>query len=102
MNRTSPISTLYFNDSELMTLNETFLRSLFESHILGPAARSDILTFGLVVLYVPTFLSGLIGNGLLCLIILSRRRFRNITNLFLCNLTIADLAGTFLRSFIKK
>jgi len=102
MNRTSETSTLHYNGTESLTINDTLLRSLLERHILGPAQGSDIFTVGLIVLYVPTFMSGLIGNGLLCLIILTRRRFRNITNLLLCNLTIADISGRSNNCFLSR
>lgn len=74
------------------TLNETLLRILLESHI-GKIKSKDSVTIGLVMLYVPTFLAGIIGNALLAVVILTRRRHRNMTNLFLCNLAVADLSG---------
>lgn len=74
------------------TLNDTLLRALLESHLLENI-KSDNVALGLVILYIPAFLAGIVGNGLLTLVILARRRFRNITNLLLCNLAVADLSG---------
>lgn len=84
---------VFSNGSGNLTMDEALLRSFLESQIIGPAVDSDIFTVGLIALYVPTFLAGIIGNGLLVYIILSRRRFRNMTNLLLCNLAFADLSG---------
>lgn len=78
------------------TMNQTIVRDLLENHLLGHFKREESVAFGLVVLYIPAFLAGLLGNGFLTVIILSKQRLRNITNLFLCNLTIADLSGKFI------
>lgn len=76
------------------TLNNTMLRAMLENHFLGKNKSASTVAIGLVILYVPVFLAGIIGNGLLTLVIIARRRFRNITNLFLCNLAVADLSVT--------
>jgi hypothetical protein len=88
-----------FEDNETIynfTLNDTFLRTLLEQHLYGQTGINDHVTLVLVVLYVPVFLGGFIGNGLLTLVICARRRFRNITHLLLCNLACADLSGNHL------
>lgn len=81
----------YVNSSvDNKTLNDTLVRDFMQNHLFGEN------TFGiglLVYLYIPVFLAGFIGNGLLMLIILSKPRLRNGTNLFLCNLAFADLCG---------
>ena len=81
------------NSSLNVTLNETFLRSLLEDHFLHQRDQTESIALGLVILYVPTFLAGMIGNSLLAIVILARRRFRNVTNFLLCNLAISDLSG---------
>lgn len=75
------------------TLNQTMLRNMIEDTLLGNIYRKKSIAFGLVVLYVPAFLFGFFGNGCLTAVILSKRRLWNLTNLFLCNLAIADLSG---------
>jgi len=83
----------YLNSSENKTLNDTLVRDLLHDHFL----KENTFGIGLLVyLYIPVFLAGLIGNGLLILIILSRRRLRNGTNLFLSNLAFADLFGKYM------
>ena len=89
-----------FNDTDFNStaflgfLNETYLRSIVESHF-----RSDVIPkpehIILVILYVPVFLLGFLGNGMLTIIIITRRQIRSVTNLLLCNLAVADLGGEF-------
>lgn len=105
MDITSVIQTTamtYFaqgNSTENGTLNETFVRNLMHDHLY----RENSFVIGLLVyLYIPVFLAGLIGNGLLMLIILSKRRLRNGTNLFLCNLAFADLCGEYPNTLQKE
>ncbi|XP_060596397.1 QRFP-like peptide receptor isoform X1 [Ruditapes philippinarum] len=76
------------------TLNETLLRALLEDHFLDHKDKDESVALGLVILYVPTFLAGFVGNSLLAIVILARRRFRNVTNFLLCNLAMADLSVT--------
>ena len=62
----------------------------------GPNAP-DRFTFVLYWLTVPVLfgvvtLSGLIGNGLVIYVIVSRERMQTVTNLLLLNLAVADLA----------
>ena len=71
------------------TLNRTAVKDLLHDHLF--ALSFDHI--GLVIIYVLMFLIGLLGNGFLSVTLFCRRRFRNITNFFLCNLAIADLAG---------
>lgn len=47
----------------------------------------------LVTLYVPVFIVGILGNGLLAFLVLSKSHLRNVTNIFLLNMAIADLSG---------
>ena len=81
------------SNSSNLTLNETILRALLEDNFLHQSLQNESIALGLVILYAPTFLAGMIGNGLLAIVILARRRFRNVTNFLLCNLAMADLSG---------
>lgn len=87
----------YSND----TLNHTVLRTLIENHLLGHFELESSVAYVLVVLYIPAFLVGLLGNGILTLIIVSKRHLRNLTNLFLCNLALADLSGEFIMTILN-
>lgn len=46
----------------------------------------------LIITYIITFFVGLIGNSLVCFAIWRNKSMRTITNIFLVNLSIADLA----------
>lgn len=75
------------------TLNQTLFKNMLKDHLLGNIHQKESVAIGLVVLYIPAFIAGLLGNGFLTVVILSKRRLRNLTNIFLCNLAIADLSG---------
>lgn len=47
-----------------------------------------------LTLYAVIFLISVIGNSLVCVVITRRRRMRTVTNLFVLNLAISDLAIT--------
>ncbi|XP_073256619.1 QRFP-like peptide receptor [Porites lutea] len=55
----------------------------------SPAFKAIKLT-----LYAVIFLISVIGNSLVCVVITRRRRMRTVTNLFVLNLAISDLAIT--------
>ena len=75
------------------SLNESILWDIVNDHFLSSSDGYDSATLVLVALYVPVFLLGILGNGFLTVIILTRQQLRNVTNLFLCSLAVADLAG---------
>ena len=83
------------NDSVENVLNETQVKDIFDDHVSKSSTVFDILSICLIVVYIPVFLIGLFGNGLLAVLIVFRKQLRNMTNVFLCNLAIADLAGRF-------
>lgn len=60
------------------------------------ADGGESLTFKIVklCLYALIFLVSVIGNALVCIVIARRRRMRTVTNYFILNLAIADLAIT--------
>lgn len=45
----------------------------------------------LTVAYLFIFLLCMVGNGLVCLIVLENRKMRTVTNLFILNLAVSDL-----------
>lgn len=45
----------------------------------------------LTAAYLFIFLLCMVGNGLVCLIVLENRRMRTVTNLFILNLAVSDL-----------
>ena len=47
--------------------------------------------WGLIVVYIITFFVGLIGNSLVCFAIWRNKKMRTITNIFIVNLSVADL-----------
>ena len=59
-----------------------------------PGNRFSFVLYGLIVpvLFGVITLSGLVGNGLVAYVIVSRERMRTVTNLLLLNLAVADLA----------
>ena len=75
-----------------ISLNKSILKGLLNDHFTN--SSDDYLVF--VILYIPAFIVGLFGNGLLALIVICKRRCRSMTNYFLCNLAFADLAGEFI------
>ena len=54
----------------------------------------------LFLLYAPVFIIGLLGNACVIAVVLFSSRFRNMTNLYLCNMAVSDFAGRN-RFFIK-
>ena len=50
----------------------------------------------LIVLYVPIFLTSVIGNILVLIVIVPNKQLWNVTNNFLVNLAVADLLGKYL------
>lgn len=53
----------------------------------------DTSTIVLLCLYIPVFLTAVIGNIAVLLVIIPNRRMWSVTNNFLLNLAIADLLG---------
>lgn len=81
----SAISAVAFNTSLDNTANTTNITiSPYYQHSLYVAA-SYILAYSFI------FLLCMVGNILVCLIVLENRRMRTVTNLFILNLAISDL-----------
>ena len=81
------------NGSAQYSLNETVVKDILNDHVFKTSTVLDPMSVCLVVLYIPVFIVGILGNGVLTVLITCRSQLRNITNIFLCNLAIADLAG---------
>ena len=81
---------MYFSNLN-ETLNITILREMFQNHLLDAPIGNDVIA--LAAIYIPIFLLGILGNGIILFIIGSRPQLRNITNLFLWNLALTDIAG---------
>lgn len=83
-------SDIYMNSSllNISTSNTTNLTSMtyypYYQHSLPVAAS-------LTIAYLFIFLLCMVGNGLVCLIVLENRRMRTVTNLFIFNLAVSDL-----------
>lgn len=52
----------------------------------------DDWEWGIIILYAITFIVGLSGNVLVCFAVWRNRSMRTVTNIFIVNLAIADLA----------
>lgn len=54
---------------------------------------SETTTIVMIALYIPIFITSLVGNVLVLLVIVPNRRMWSVTNNFLVNLAVADLLG---------
>uniref|UniRef100_A0A8C4RCB1 Neuropeptide FF receptor 1 n=1 Tax=Erpetoichthys calabaricus TaxID=27687 RepID=A0A8C4RCB1_ERPCA len=81
---TEPNKTSSRNCNFQHSLNKNATFSQYYQHSLAVAA-SYILS------YLFIFILCMIGNGLVCLIVLKNKRMRTVTNLFILNLAISDL-----------
>ena len=54
---------------------------------------SETNTIVMIALYIPIFITSLVGNVLVLLVIVPNRRMWSVTNNFLVNLAVADLLG---------
>lgn len=79
------------NSSE--SLNESVLWGIINAHFSSSNDNYESISLPLVGLYLPVFFLGILGNGFLLVLIFTKRQLRNVTNLFICSLAVADLAG---------
>uniref|UniRef100_A0A3B1JFT2 Neuropeptide FF receptor 1 n=1 Tax=Astyanax mexicanus TaxID=7994 RepID=A0A3B1JFT2_ASTMX len=79
-----PVYTINVTNSTNSTPEELVLFSPYYQHSLGMAA-----VFILAYLFI--FLLCMIGNGVVCLIVLRNRHMWTVTNAFILNLSISDL-----------
>lgn len=76
-------------DKNVNTSMEDVLHLFLESQYV----YSEFSNIILMVCYVPVFLTALLGNLLVLIIIYLNRRLQNVTNYFLTNLAVADILG---------
>lgn len=91
------------NGSFVSDLSYIADESLWE-HVIEDFKQSQFTlneptTIILMVLYVPIFLTSLIGNLLVLLVIVPNQRMWTVTNNFLVNLAVADLLGSIIFFF---
>lgn len=92
MEMSPELSMLYLNSSPQnayannsnVTNHTSITYYPYYQHSLAVAAA-------LTVAYLFIFLLCMVGNGLVCLIVLENRRMRTVTNLFILNLAVSDL-----------
>ena len=79
-------------DTNISRMNGTQLLTLYESlHVFDLYLEQEGII--LTSLYVPVFLMGFIGNVVVALLVFTNHQLRNSTNLYLCNMAIADFLG---------
>ncbi|XP_023325610.1 neuropeptides capa receptor [Eurytemora carolleeae] len=79
------------DDSELQDGNETMSIEEFLNTVLGPRQLEGPLLIPVTVFYVLVFLTGLVGNLSVCLVIARNRSLHNAMNYYLISLAVADL-----------
>nr|AFY63168.1 G-protein couple receptor IHR2 [Carassius auratus] len=86
------LSTLYLNSS----LQNDYINNSNVTNHTGityyPYYQHSLpVAAALTMAYLFIFLLCMVGNGLVCLIVLENRRMRTVTNLFILNLAVSDL-----------
>lgn len=76
-----------------VNVNATKMRNNFGSTNAPDGLSSDLRAIKLT-LYVVIFLVSVLGNSLVCTVILRRKKMKTVTNYFILNLSIADLTFT--------
>ena len=89
------MNTSVCNESKAFnsSLNASVIRGIFHDHFQRFTYENETVSLILVGLYVPVLFLGIFGNVFLALIILTKSPLRNVTNLFLCSVALADLTG---------
>ena len=89
------MNTSACNESEALnsSLNASVIRGIINDHFQRFTYENETVSLILVGLYVPVLFLGIFGNVFLALIILTKSPLRNVTNLFLCSVALADLTG---------
>jgi len=96
-----PITVTYIhNYTDNSTVSNEDIDDLWK-HVLEDFEESQFTlneptTVLLIVLYVPIFLTSVIGNILVLIVIVPNKQLWNVTNNFLVNLAVADLLGKYL------
>ena len=89
------MNTTACNESRVLdtSLNASVIRDIVDYHFKTFTYENETVSHVLVGLYVPILFLGIFGNVFLSLIILTKQPLRNVTNLFLCSVALADLTG---------
>ncbi|XP_023679042.2 neuropeptide FF receptor 1-like isoform X1 [Paramormyrops kingsleyae] len=82
-------SLAYSTNSTLATRNVSNMTGVTLSHPYYQHSMTVAASFIMAYLFI--FLLCMVGNGLVCLIVLRNRCMRTVTNLFIFNLAISDL-----------
>ncbi|KAG9262062.1 neuropeptide FF receptor 1-like [Astyanax mexicanus] len=95
MEALSDLSDLYLNSS-LLNISTNSSSSSSTSNLTSvtyyPYYQHSLpVAASLTLAYLFIFLLCMVGNGLVCLIVLENRRMRTVTNLFILNLAVSDL-----------
>ncbi|KAL7836924.1 hypothetical protein AOLI_G00282080 [Acnodon oligacanthus] len=92
MESLSELSDLYVNSSHLNISTNSSNPSNLTSITYYPYYQHSLpVAASLILAYLFIFLLCMVGNGLVCLIVLENRRMRTVTNLFILNLAVSDL-----------
>lgn len=78
------------------SVNRTSLHNLQNAQNSSQAllGETPVLKALKLTLYAIIFLISVVGNSLVCIVVARRRRMRTVTNLFVLNLAVSDLAIT--------
>jgi hypothetical protein len=88
-------TTYYFNETFNGDWQDSLWKHVIEDFKQTQFTLNEPTTIVLMVLYVPIFLTSLIGNVLVLLVIVPNQRMWTVTNNFLVNLAVADLLGKY-------
>ena len=88
-----------YTSSDQNFLDQQELNDMLKEFRNNIVSYTDPKTIVLICLYVPIFITALVGNILVLMVILPNRHMRNVTNCFIVNLAVADLLGEILLHF---
>jgi hypothetical protein len=77
------------NDTDLGCMNESIEQYL--ERTLGPKRLPLAVVLPITVIYVVIFVSGIIGNVAVCVVIARNKSMRTATNYYLFSLAMSDL-----------
>lgn len=84
------VNTSWYGNYTNGSMNNT-ASSNISDHPYPYYQHSIPVAASLILVYLFIFLLCMVGNGLVCLIVLKNRRMRTVTNLFILNLAVSDL-----------
>jgi hypothetical protein len=89
----SPSEVFFLNNSDKDT-NFGFENESIEEYLarmLGPKRLPLAVVLPITIIYVTIFVSGIIGNVAVCLVIARNKSMRTATNYYLFSLAVSDL-----------